>query len=408
MYSPKIVQASVRVLEDAYKRELKEYSIDECAEFKDRLSDAFNEKGQQIRPYLPDEQSFVENELLMTKASYEYWAKRYCIINKDASTIAPMYPLLPSQQFILTRIGELEEKIHSGEREDGILINLLKGGRQIGGSTLAESINAHRTTTQGNLFGLIAADVPQQSAYLFDMYARMVEGLPAWIRPEILEKVKDTEIKFEGGTNIWVGSGKSVRGTTGQRGQLGRGKTLSIGHLSELSTWDATDQIQGALLPTIPRSPRVFFMFESTAKGRGGWWHEHWQKSRKGIGRFVPIFIPWYAEPKKFSLTPPEGWIPKDTTIAHMKRCEATGGKWTGGQVKLTKDQLFWYEITRNDYEESGQLSTFLEEYGAADDDECFQFSGKTIFGAPLIQRIQDVARPVAGALEIKPMRDIR
>jgi len=408
MYSPKIVRAAVVKLEEAYKRELREYTTDECAEFNDRLSDAFAEKGQQIRAFTAEEQAYIENELLMTKASWEYWAQRYCRINKDASTIAPMYPLLPSQEFILKKIGKLEEKIYEGEREDGILLNLLKGGRQIGGSTVAESILAHRSTTQNNLFGLIAADVPAQSAYLFDMYARMIDGLPPWLRPEILEKVKDTEIKFDGGTNVWVGSGKSARGTTGQRGQLGRGKTLSIGHLSELSTWEATDQIQGALLPTIPRSPRVFFMFESTAKGRGGWWHEHWLKSRKNIGRFVPIFIPWYAEPKKFSLTAPEGWVAKETTLAHAKRCEMTGGKWVDGEVRLTKDQLFWYETTRNDYEESGQLSTFLEEYGAADDDECFQFSGKTIFGAAVVQRIQDAARPVAGALEIKPMRDIR
>lgn len=408
MYSSKIINASVTKLEQAFGRELKEFSPVEVDEFKDRLSDAFDAKGQQTRAYSAEEQFFIENELLMTKASYVYWAQRYAMINRDASTIGSLYPLLPSQQFIVSEIGRIEESIASGERQDGILINLLKGGRQIGGSTLAESINAHRATTQNNLFGLIAADIPAQSAYLFDMFERMVEGLPCWLRPTVTEQVKNTEIKFDGGTNIWVGSGKSVRGTTGQRGQLGRGKTLSIGHLSELSTWDATDQIQGALLPTIPRSPRVFFMFESTAKGRGGWWHEHWDKSRRGIGRFIPIFIPWYAEPQKYSLNCPEGWIPKETTLAHMRRCEATGAKWLHREVKLTKEQLFWYETTRLDYEESGQLSTFLEEYGAADDDECFQFSGKTIFGAAVIQRIADAARPLAGALEIRPMRDIR
>lgn len=407
MYSAKTIAASVLALENAYHRELREFTPEECAEFKDRLVDAFSDKGKPLRDYSMEERAFVENELLMTKASYPYWASRYCIINRDASNLAPMYPLLPSQEFIIEEVGRIEDEIASGEREDGILINLLKGGRQIGGSTLAESVIAHRATTQNNLFGLIAADVPAQSAYLFDMFERMIDGLPMWLRPEVNEQVKNTEIKFDGGTNIWVGSGKSVRGTTGQRGQLGRGKTLSIGHLSELSTWDATDQIQGALLPTIPRNPRVFFMFESTAKGRGGWWHEHWDKSRKGIGRFVPIFIPWYAEPKKYSLTPKEGWVPKETTLAHAKRCELVGEKWTHRTVKLTKAQLYWYEMTRTDYEESGQLTTFLEEFGAADDDECFQFSGKTIFGAAVVQRIQEQARSIAGAIEIRPMKDL-
>lgn len=407
MYSQKIIDSNIAALERAYHRDLREYTPQECEEFKDRLSDAFSDKGESLRGYTAEEQAFVENELLMVKASYPYWASRYCLINIGASSVGPMYPLLSSQQFILEEIARVEEQIADGEREDGIIVNLLKGARQTGGSTLAQSAIAHRATTQNNLFGLIAADVPAQSAYLFDMFERMIEGLPHWLRPTVTEQVKNTEIKFDGGTNIWVGSGKSVRGTTGQRGQLGRGKSLSVLHLSELSTWDATDQIHGALLPTIPRSPRVFCMFESTAKGRGGWWHEHWGKSRKGVGRFVPIFIPWYAE-KKYTLTAPADWEPKATTLAHAKRCEATSEKWVHKTLTLTRDQLFWYEKTREDYEESGQLSTFLEEFGAADDDECFQFSGKTIFGAQVVQSIQDAARPIAGALEIAPMRNLR
>lgn len=406
MFSERIIRAKVSALEAAYKRELVEYTPQECEEFRDRLSDAFDEKGNHTRAYTAEEQTYIENELLMVKASYIYWAQRYCTINIGAAGVGPMFPLLSSQEFILRELARIEELIDSGEREDGILVNLLKGARQIGGSTLAESIIAHRTTTQNHLFGLIAADSLEQSAFMFDMYERMVDGLPQFLLPKITDRVKNTEIKFDGGTNMWVGAGKQSRGATGKRGQLGRGKSLSVLHLSELSTWEATEQIQGALLPTIPRSPRVFCMFESTAKGRGDWWQEHWDKSRRGVGRFLPIFIPWFAE-QKYSLTAPAGWTPTASTLAHAKRCEETGEKWVHRKVNITREQLYWYEKTREDYEASNMLSTFLEEFGAADDNECFQYAGRTIFKASVLERIQNQMRPIAGAIEIKPMREI-
>ena len=408
MFHSTVIAAAIRKMEGHYGKPLIEHSVKEVQEWRARLDPIADDDGNPTRNLSPEESAFVENELKLTKVSYPYWAQRYCIISKEGAGIGPMYPLLESQEFVLKRLADLELKIYQGEREHGLLANVLKAARQVGVSTLAESIAAHRITSQENIFGLIAADVPEQSAYLFGMMERIIDGLPWWLRPVITDRVKNTEIKTDGGSNIWVGAGKSTRGASGARGQLGRGRALSVVHLSELSTWEAGYQIDGALIPTLPKSPRTIALFESTAKGRGNWWHKHWVASRSGVAHhFVPIFIPWYVEKRKYSLKYPADWVPSESTVAHARRCEETAQEWTGHGVKLTKAQLYWYEITRASYEAKGDLKTFIEEFGAVDDEECFQHSGYSIFSVELQQAIRDMASAPIALVDVKPAREL-
>jgi hypothetical protein len=406
MYAKEVIADTVRRLEEARGVDLVPHTPAECAEWIDRLAPAVDEEGNVKWELSREERAFIDNELLLCKADWAYFAQRYIIINKTANTIGPMYPLLGSQEFILQKIAQIELEIFEGRRDDGILVNLLKGGRQTGGSTLAEAIIAHRISTQGNLYGLIASDDPGGSAYLFGMMEQMIERLPWWLKPTLTDQVKNTELKTDAGSHIWIGSGKSMRGTAGQRGQLGRGKSLSLIHLSEVSTWEASSQIDDSLLPTIPRNKRVFVMLESTAKGRHNWWHRHWDLS-KSVGRFDNVFTPWYME-KKYALHPPADWSPNDETLAHARHCTETSTTWIGHEVKLTRAQLYWYEQTRAYYEAKDKFRAFLEEYGSVNDEDCFQSAGYSIFPAQLQQRIKDRARPLAGVVEVVPMRDAR
>jgi hypothetical protein len=408
VFSERVTRVQVAALEAAEYRAARSYSIPEVAEFSDRMSDIWLPDGTATRDYTADELAYVENELLMTKASFAYFAERYLKIVVKEGGVRSMYPLLDSQKFIVRRMGKLEEGIHDGTREDGILIALLKGARQIGGTTLAEAIIAHRIATQDHLNATIASDKPEDagSAYLYTMLERMLEELPRWLRPAITDRQKNRELKTDGGSHVRVGAGKSTRGTTGQRGQIGRGMTIHLAHLSEISTWDNADQIQDALMPTIPFSPRVFVMLESTAKGRHNTWHRIWDQAKLGDSRFSPVYIGWYAEPS-YTMTPPVGWAPSPTTLAAARRAEELGPRWTGSPVKLTQGQLYWYEWTRKSFEGMGRLKAFIEEFGAIDDTECFQHSGSSIFSTPLQQAIKDGAKPMAALLDILPRREI-
>lgn len=408
MYHPTVIADTVARMEREFSLELKEYTIPEVEEYQSRLSDVWDPKGKQVREYSKEESAFVQNELLMTKASFLYWCGNYAFINKAGATLERMYPLWTSQKLILGEIARLQKTAFDGERNDGALIDLLKA-RQLGGSTISQCLQAHRTTTQNHVLGLIAADVPQQSAFLFDMYERIVEHLPFYLMPKgtIVEHVKNEEMKFDGGSNIWVGSGKSKRGTIGERGQIGRGMTLSVIHLSELSTWEDTDQITAALMPTVHEHPLILVIFESSGRGRNNYWHKHWNSAVAGRSRFTPVFIPWYAEETRYTRPAPIDWSPAETTLAHARRCLETGPRWLHHTVELNRNQLYWYETTRAAHEADGELAAFLENY-SAEPDEAFQFSGKSIFPADVLQRIADQMKPTLVVAEVGRNVDVQ
>src|SRR5689334_14630037 len=236
------------------------------------------------------------------------------------------------------------------------------------------------------------------------MFEGMYDNLPWWLKPASTDRVKNTEIAFEGGTRLWVESGKAMKGTAGQRGQIGRGLTISTAHLSEISTWEQPEPIKDSLLPAMPRSSRTFVFMESTAKGRGDWWHTHWQHSPGYIWKFLNIFIPWYVELKYSEPAPPD-WAPSKETLQHAKRIEETSPRWVGKVVVPTRDQLYWWELAKYSFQVDGKLKQFLEEFGAITDDECFQLKGDSIFSVEAVQRLQSQARPIAAVVEVGPQR---
>jgi len=380
-------------------------AVDEVRARQSVLDLAMDDRGQWRRSLTPAEHEWCRNEWVLSKCDFAYWAERYVTINVAGSALGYLYPLWESQRLILDRIALLEKKRRDTGDPDGLCINELKA-RQLGASTLTAAMIAHRITMFTHTFGLIASDVPESSSYLFGMVERIISHLPWYMKPTTKYHVKDTELVFDtNSSHLWVGSGKSTRGTEGKRGQLGRGKTISAVHLSELSTWEEPQQIDGALQPAVPISSRTLWVNESTAKGRHNWWHQHWLAAKKGVGRFENIFIPWYAEQHKYWRPAPIDWTPKPLTLAHATRCEETSHLWMDRTIQLTRNQLYWYESTRASYEEKDDLSTFLEEY-PADDEECFQYSGRSIFGLDVQERIRAQARPLLGVCEVRPRRE--
>lgn len=388
---------------------LREYSVAEVREFVDyRLPQHFDPKtGQQTVPFSREALTFMQNEQLMSKVSFPYWGERYWSINFQGQAIAPLYPLWESQRLILARIGEIEKARFESGHPDGIVYDILKA-RQLGASTLAEAIMGHRSTCYAHVFGLIASDEPDASGFLFDMFERGVARLPFYMRPGITEHVKNDEMVFSHGSHVFVGWSRAQRKTAevGKRGQIGRGKTLSLLHLSELASWEQAEQIDDALNPAVPMTPLTFWCDESTAKGRGNWWHKSWEAAKAGKSRRAAIFIPWYAEKQKYWLPCPVGWEPRKETLAHARRAAEFGPRWMRRTVTLTREQLFWWEFNYQKALEDGSLGRFLEEY-PADDIEAFQHSGRGIFSIPVRERIRAAAKPVLAIVEIESYRNL-
>lgn len=416
MYHPEVIAARQTQLErglrDALPQGLEVIPVETCHAMAQRLQRLWDpDKRQPIRPFSREEEAFVANERLLVKVSYPYWAQRYCLIQSEGQRLQPMYPLWESQQLILGELAALEHTRWSTQHPDGLLFNLLKG-RQLGASTFCQSCLAHRTTTHGYVKALIASDVPENSGSqgIFGMYELAVANLPWWLKPAETYHTKDKHLVFKTGSSVIVESGKSMKGGLaeegGTKGNLGRSKTYSLAHLTELSTWERPEQIDDGLMPAIPISPRTFMAKESTAKGRHNWWHREWELASRGLGRAINIFIPWYAERSKYWLPVPALWVPLPDTLAFARRVQEHGPRFMRRGVSLAKEQLYWYERKKLEALEKGELYKFLEEY-PAEPEEAFQYSGRSIFPIVVIDRVEQQRRPLIDLLTVRPHGDL-
>lgn len=419
MYHPTLIAlARARVeptLRTALPGGLREYSLSEVAEFRARFADLHHPKtGEPQRPLAKDEHAFILNERVMCKLAYRYFAERYWTINIAGQALAPLYPLWETQELVLGRIADLQWARHESGHPDGIVFDLLKD-RQMGGSTLMSSLLGHRVTTHAHINGLLASDEPDNSAFLYDMFERGVDNLPFYLKPTITERVKNDEMVFATDSRLMVSASKSTRGAdstlsgASKRGQLGRGKTLSVVHLSELATYTNPSQVDTALDPAIPRSPFTLWGKESSAQGRGknNWWYQDWQVMKSGKGRGIAIFIGWYLEKSRHHLPPPPNWTPSQDTLAHARKIEETSPRWLKGRVyHPTVEQLCWYEHARAEAVAKDNLEGFLQEH-PADDEEAFQFSGKSVVSVLVRERIKSQARPMVGMVEVRTNREL-
>ncbi len=412
MYSSVATTRAQEALEAKGFQRLTRHSVATCRTNATALAPLWDNEAQALtRALTEDEQTFVVNEQLLTQIDFRYWAERYCLVNKGGRTLSPLAPLWVSQEIVLRQLALTEDRQLAGF-EDGNFI-LTNKARQLGVSTLSQALLCHRYTSQPYVKCLTASDATLSSGNLFGMGELMYRSLPWYLRPAHTKYVTAGEmrtIQLITESFVLMMSGKAMRGQkvedSGEgKGELGRSFTFTGFHLSELSSWENPDQIDDALLPTVPIAPYTFGVFESTADGRHNWWHHKWAacvKGQTGIHEIQPVFIPWGAEPTKWRLRPPTDWIPTEATLAHARMAEEEWPRWLHRSVTLQKDQLYWYERARSAAEEEGKLAQFLTQYPATPE-ESFQFSGRSIFSLAVRERIKQQARKVDQVWLIEP-----
>lgn len=417
MYAPVLIAQAESTLSDAYRQVFPQglaaqrRPAPECIERSRLLGHLRNEDGTLLRPLTAEEQSFILAERLLAKIDFRYFAERYVHVNKAGQALEPLYPLWESQEIILSKISEVEEERAESGHPDGILVLILKG-RQLGASTISQALLVHRSITHTNIKALIGSDTPDNSGSdgLFGMFELILANVPWWLKPEETFHQKNRHVHFSNGSVVRTESGKSMKGGLteegGDKGQMGRSKTYSVLHLSEISTWEHPEQIDDSLMPAVPQTPRTLMIMESTAKGRANRWHHWWNLACQGAGRFTPIFVPWYAEKTKWWLPAPVNWTPDAETLAHAKQAEFHGPKYMKRAVRLTRNQLYWYERERYTKEAVGELYKFRSEFPSMPE-EAFQYSGRSIFPLAVQERIRAQAKPILAHLEIKSAAEL-
>lgn len=371
------------------------------------LSSRDPDSGEALRPLTAEESRFAAAARVRIMYDAPWYLETFVWIDEEGHGIRPLYPLWNSQRFMLERLARLEDKYDAENRPDGLLLNVLKV-RQVGISTLGMGLVSQRIFTQPYLRAIAGSDTEEQARYLFRMVERIYDQLPFFLKPEkIVPYAAGRELHLANKSSIKTAWGKTTRGALqeagGKKGNIERGRTNSVVHISELATWDNPEQLDSALLPGIPRAEQTLVIFESTAEIAGDWWHRHWQATAEGTGRFANLFIPWCV---KYERQPPIGWTPNQTTLAVAAQIERDSFSWVGETLRCSAAQLYWYESERAYYTKKNQLLQFFKEY-PSNPEECFQFAGRSVFTIEEIAQIDQKARPVIDVWAVEPSREI-
>lgn len=249
--------------------------------------------------------------------------------------------------------------------------------RQMGFSTLTESILFKDTVTKFNRRTGIITHLDTATTNLFNMSKLMLDSLPDELKPSVKNSnAKELIFDNEEGTGLKSKIKCMTAGTSG----VGRSDTFDNLHLSELAFWqgDVTATLTG-LFQAVPNLPDTMIIIESTANGYEKF-KELWDQAVNGENDFVPLFVAWYELPEY--QMPYSGF----TLTKEEEKIKAL--------YNLTNEQLEWRRwCIRNNCQ--GDIDQFKQEY-PSNPEEAFLSTGNCIFEKEaIIERLRHIPKPI-------------
>lgn len=378
MYSQAIIERNQQALEKRLGLRLRRYTPEQSWAVAEHL-------GPEPREVTADEAAFIRNEVHLISLDFRYFAERYAIMDLDGGG-AGHIKLKESQELVLSRyLAPAEERVAAevaaGEPTDGLRFYWHKA-RQLYATTTAIMLIWHRLLSirDSKALGGVAED--DKLAAYYSRHERLWSSLPWWLRPPLKYESKGEHLVLDGlDSSIWFAAGN-------QKGGMGQGNQYELQHLTECAFWlDPVTHIDYVLKDTLPQSPRTLAIRESTANGRGDWWHTNTEDARKGLSGWGYIFIPWYAVTEKRRRKPPTSeWRPDETTLRHADMVLRTSPEWLGRQVTLDLEQLYWWESERKNAQRTHGLALFYSN-NPATPDESFQHFQNAAFETEQVER---------------------
>ena len=257
-----------------------------------------------------------------------------------------------------------------------VRIIILKA-RQMGFSTLTESILFKDTVTKFNRRTGIITHLDTATTNLFNMSKLMLDNLPDELKPSI-KNSNAKELIFDNDTGTGLKS--KIKCMTAGTSGVGRSDTFDNLHLSELAFWqgDVTATLTG-LFQAVPNLPDTMIIIESTANGFEKF-KELWDQAVNGDNDYIPLFVAWYELPE---YTMPYSGFKLTQEEEELKKL-----------YKLSNDQLEWRRwCIRNNCQ--NDIEQFKQEY-PSNPEEAFISTGRCIFDKEeIIKRLRYVPKPL-------------
>lgn len=345
-------------------------------------------------------------KIKVIKQDFYKFAKMNLYIKDKFANIVPFVPNEPQRALIDYVLLCIKEK-------RPVKVIILKA-RQMGFSTAVEALCYWWTSTNFNINSVIIGNDEKSSLNLYRMFRRYFDNTNILFKPSVRYNTKSdlTFEKFdENGKQIGLGS--AIKIETAKNKSAGRSDTVNFLHASELGAWENGEDLVASLMQTVPDAevmdkPSMVFL-ESTAEGRGNYFHKEYVAAVNKKNNYQPLFAPWwildtYERDAAFEdlgqLSDYESFLVELMRKGH----ETLGHKFTVSEESIPR-KLAYYRRKAKDF--AATPERLPQEYPSTWE-EAFIASGKNVFNPLALQEMEKDATPLEDVnyYKITPLED--
>lgn len=345
-------------------------------------------------------------KIKLIKQDFYKFAKMNLYIKDKFANIVPFVPNEPQRALIDYVLLCISEK-------RPVKVIILKA-RQMGFSTAVEALCYWWTSTNFNINSVIIGNDEKSSLNLYRMFRRYFDNTNILFKPSVRYNTKSdlTFEKFdESGKQIGLGS--AIKIETAKNKSAGRSDTVNFLHASELGAWENGEDLVASLMQTVPdaevmEKPSMVFL-ESTAEGRGNYFHKEYVAAVNKKNNYQPLFAPWwildtYERDATFDdlgqLNDYESFLVELMKKGH----ETLGHKFTIKEESIPR-KIAYYRRKAKDF--AATPERLPQEYPSTWE-EAFIASGKNVFNPLALQEMEKDATPLEDIdyYKIAPLED--
>lgn len=332
-------------------------------------------------------------KVLDIRSDFYRFAKNNLFIKNKNAQIVNFQPNKPQKALIDYVLWCIQQGVP-------IRVIILKA-RQMGLSTAVEAIIYWWTSTNKNINSVIIGHEESSAKNLYMMFRRYYDNSNPLFKPTIKYNTR-TDLSFEryddGGNQVGLGS--YIKTATAKNSSAGRSDTIQCLHASEVGEWENGEELVASIMQTVPFLPNTMIFLESTAKGRGNYFHKEWRGAEKGENNFIPFFFPWWLidEYQVDDATPLEEVNEYEKMLIELMRLGYL--TYSGEKYEVTEDDIIrklrFYRSKSKDFASTPER--MFQEYPSTSH-EAFIASGANVFPVLSLENLEREALDISQTL---------
>ena len=270
------------------------------------------------------------------------------------------------QSTILSYYGKPPKTEH-GQTKWLVLLGYRQGGKSLTSELVAYAKTAY---TQG-LDHVCIADTRERAEYLHKRVHYTHSRWPDALRTKTAATREVRQLSFDEKV------GGKMRVMSGESGSVGIGQSPDSFHGSELPFWSDPEGQFSLIYPSMINRDRSLMLLESTPLHAGDWWHDQCMDAKRGSGRWVYAFFPFWDG--KLNVRPwHKGERMTNEEVSLMHRY---------GDLGLTRENLAFRRFVMNTDVQIRRDPELFRVFYPFDDVSCWITTARAIFRESMLEK---------------------